>query len=183
MATIIRHSDARDNEARAFAFNDLHKSRAARTPAIAAEPAAPKADETLNSLVVVLGSAARELESAKAQWLAHWEQAALVVASAIAARVIRREVERTPDITLALVKEALELAAGSADVQLRMHPDDLAALGKRVKQLASELARLGDARIVADPEITKGGCRVDTRFGAIDQQFEAQLARIELELA
>ena len=32
------------------------------------------------------------------------------------------------------------------------------------------------------PSITPGGCRVETRYGAIDQQFEAQLARIEEEL-
>jgi flagellar biosynthesis/type III secretory pathway protein FliH len=64
-----------------------------------------------------------------------------------------------------------------------MNPDDLAAFGKRVRHVAGELGRLGDVKIVADPEITKGGCRVDTRFGTIDQQFEAQLARIELELA
>ena len=35
---------------------------------------------------------------------------------------------------------------------------------------------------MADPEIARGGCRVETRFGTIDQQFEAQLARIEEEL-
>ena len=32
------------------------------------------------------------------------------------------------------------------------------------------------------PAITPGGCRVETRFGTIDQQFETQLARIEEEL-
>jgi len=35
---------------------------------------------------------------------------------------------------------------------------------------------------VADPDITPGGCRVDTQFGSIDQQLETQLARIEEEL-
>jgi flagellar biosynthesis/type III secretory pathway protein FliH len=36
--------------------------------------------------------------------------------------------------------------------------------------------------VVADPQVSLGGCRVETRFGVIDQQFEAQLARIEQEL-
>ena len=43
------------------------------------------------------------------------------------------------------------------------------------------MAGLGDAELVADPAITPGGCRVETRFGVIDQQFETQLARIEEE--
>jgi flagellar biosynthesis/type III secretory pathway protein FliH len=182
MATIIRHSDAPANEASAFAFDDLER-RTARATAAAEEACAARTETQLDSLVSAMRSAVDALDEAKAQWLAHWEQSALIVATAIASRVIRREVERTPDITLALVKEALELAAGSADVQLRMHPDDVAAFGKRVKQVAAELGRLGDVKIAADPQITKGGCRVDTRFGTIDQQFEAQLARIELELA
>jgi flagellar assembly protein FliH len=37
-------------------------------------------------------------------------------------------------------------------------------------------------RIVADESITAGGCRVDTEFGSLDQQLEAQLARITEEL-
>ena len=42
--------------------------------------------------------------------------------------------------------------------------------------------RILDGAIVADPEITTGGCRVETQFGMIDQQFEAKLERIEEEL-
>ena len=83
----------------------------------------------------------------------------------------------------ALVREALELAAGSGSIQLRMHPDDLAVLGSQVELLTGELARLGTPEILADPTIEKGGCRVETRSGSIDQQFAAQIARIEQELA
>jgi len=141
-----------------------------------------KVARQVNKLVPALGAAVDAVHAAKAEWLAHWEKRALDVATAIAARVIRREVEQTPDITLALVREALELAGGSADVQLRMHPDDLATLGSHVERLVAELGRLGDAKVVADPGITRGGCRLDTRFGTIDQQFESQLARIAQEL-
>lgn len=136
----------------------------------------------VNAVVPALRAAVDGIQAAKAEWLAHWEKSAMDVATAIASRVIRREIKRTPEVTLALVKEALELAAGSADVQLRMHPDDLEILGQKVERLAAELGRLGDAKIVADPSITPGGCRIDTRFGTIDQQIESQLARIEQEL-
>jgi flagellar biosynthesis/type III secretory pathway protein FliH len=140
-------------------------------------------DRQLATLLPALGKAIDGIRSAQAEWLLHWEKTAVRVATAIAGRVIRREVERAPEITLALVREALELAAGSGDIELRMHPDDVAALGTQVERLAGELARLGKPEIVADPKIEKGGCRIETRFGAIDQQFTAQLARIEQELA
>jgi len=142
-----------------------------------------KVDRRLASLVAALGGAVDAIGDSKAEWLLHWEKTAVHVAAAIAGRVIRREVARTPEITLALVAEALELAAGSGEIHVRMHPDDLAVLGPHVERLTSELARLGNADLVADPTIEPGGCRVDTRFGTIDQQFAAQLERIEQELA
>jgi flagellar assembly protein FliH len=142
-----------------------------------------KVTRQLASLVPALRESIDAIGRAKAEWIAHWEKSAVHVAAAIAGRVIRREVERTPDVTLALVKEALELAAGTSDIQLRMHPADVAALGGQVERLAEELARLGKPQIVSDPKIEKGACRLETRFGTIDQQFAAQLARIEQELA
>ena len=138
---------------------------------------------TLNTLLPALTQAVSAIERSKAEWLTHWERAALRVSTAIAERVIRREVAQSPDITLDLVREALELAAGSADTELRMHPDDLKALGPYVERLVREVGRAGKATVVGDATITAGSCLVETRFGSIDQQFEAQLARIEQELS
>ena len=74
------------------------------------------------------------------------------------------------------------MAAGSTQIQLRLNPADHAALAGQVKTLVAQTARAGGAEVIADPAISPGGCRVDTRLGSIDQQFEAQLARIEQEL-
>jgi flagellar assembly protein FliH len=137
----------------------------------------------LTTLLPALRDAIDHIDAARAGWLAHWEKTAVHVAAAMAARVIRRELTRQPGVTLALVREALELASGSGELTLRMHPADFAVLGDDAERLARELSRFGKARVVADPEISPGGCRVDTRYGVIDQQFEAQLARIEQELA
>ncbi|MBI3838467.1 MAG: hypothetical protein HY288_11110 [Planctomycetia bacterium] len=141
-----------------------------------------KVSRQLTTLVPALREAIDRIHAARAGWLVHWEKTAIHVAGAIAARVIRRELTGHPEITLTLVKEALELAAGSGEIQLRLHPADFTALGAQIEQLTAELSRLGKAHLVADPQITPGGCRIDTRYGVIDQQFEAQLARIEQEL-
>jgi flagellar biosynthesis/type III secretory pathway protein FliH len=104
------------------------------------------------------------------------------LATAIAARVIRREVMHHPEITLALVRESLELAAGSTHIRLRLHPEDLAQLGGFVERITQELAPAGTTEMVADAAVEQGGCRLETSLGTIDQQFAAQLARIEEEL-
>ena len=105
------------------------------------------------------------------------------LATAIAARVIRREVRQQPDITLALVREALDLAAGSPNVRLHLNPEDYKSLGAQVRTLIDAMSALGDAEVTPDAAIGQGGCRVETRFGTIDQQIESQLTRIEEELA
>lgn len=126
---------------------------------------------------------AEELLQAKQVWLAHWEKAAVGLASAIARRVLRRELTRQPDVAVDLVREALDLAAGSQHVRVMLSPADHRALGSRIAELAERLGRLGTVEVVADAATSPGGCRVETRFGVIDQQFETQLARIEEELA
>lgn len=144
--------------------------------------AADKLAEQMKTLLPALREAVAEIQRSKLAFLAQWERSAIHFATAIAARIVRREVKRQPDITLALVREALQLAAGSPELRIQLHPDDHEALAPQVKRLVAEIDGLGSVKTVADPRISSGGCRVETRFGAIDQQFEAQLARIEEEL-
>jgi flagellar assembly protein FliH len=136
----------------------------------------------LGPTLTALRQAIDEVLRAKSAWLNHWEGRTVHLAAAIARRVIRQELTRQPQITTALVREALELAAGSAEVRIHLHPDDQAALRSQVEEIIREVSRLGTVEVVPDPRISRGGCRVETRFGVIDQQFEAQLARIEEEL-
>jgi flagellar assembly protein FliH len=136
----------------------------------------------LATVIPALRQAVRNIEEAKQSWLRHWEAAAVRVSGAIAEKLVRREIGRHPEITLTLVREALELAAGSSQLRIQLNPDDLKALRDQLRVLIDEIAPLAGAEINADPEITPGGCRVETRFGVIDQQFDAQLKRIEEEL-
>lgn len=136
----------------------------------------------LATLLPALRQVVREIHSAKQAWLEHWEKSGVHVAAAIAERLIRRELKKSPEITLTLVREALELAVGSSQLRIFIHPADHEAVAPQVQTIIAELSGLGTAELIADPQISPGGCRVETRFGTIDQQFEKQLARIEEEL-
>jgi len=136
----------------------------------------------LASLLPALRQAIREIHDAKQAWLTHWEKSAVGVAAAIAARVVRRELTQVPQIAVDWVREALELAAGSSHLRIHLHPDDCETLGRQAQVLAKELTATASIEIIPDPEISLGGCRIETRFGRIDQRLEAQLARIEEEL-
>jgi len=138
--------------------------------------------QQLETLMPALQQVIEEIRHAKQAWLKQWEKSAVHVATAIAGRLVRRELAKTPDITLRLIREALELAAGSSQLRIRLNPTDHETLGPQVEALIEGLSELAPAELIADPQITLGGCRVDTRFGTVDQQLESQLARIEEEL-
>jgi len=144
--------------------------------------AADKLGQQMATLLPALREAVNEIQRSRVAFLAQWEKSAIHLSAAIATRVVRRELKHQPDITLSLVREALELAAGSPEIRILMHPQDHEALAPQVKRLIAEMDGLGAVKTLADPQVTRGGCRVETRFGAIDQQFEAQIARIEEEL-
>jgi len=141
-----------------------------------------KVEQQLTTIVPALKQAVQSILDARQAWQRHWEQHALKLATAIASRVVRREIQRVPLITVELVREALQLAAGNERITLRLNPIDHASLKDHFSKLAAEMNHLAEAKVVADPAITPGGCRVETEFGSIDQQLEAQLARITEEL-
>ncbi len=129
-----------------------------------------------------LEQAVQAIEVAREAWIKQWNDTAIDLAAAIAQRVIRRELLQQPEIPLELVREALELASGANVVHLHMHPADISALGDRVFELIKRFESVGSAEVSPDDSIERGGCRVRTEFGVIDQTIETQLARIKEEL-
>ena len=153
----------------------------------AAREAAQKAAlEDLKSkwqtLAPALQQAIAETVQQRSSWLRNWEQQVIHLAVAIAERLVRGELSRRPDIPQQWIREVLELASSSHTLTLRLNPADYEALGPLRETLASEFGNLSPTHILADPQVTPGGCRVDTQFGYIDQQVSTQLARIEEEL-
>ncbi|MBX9792263.1 MAG: flagellar assembly protein FliH [Pirellulales bacterium] len=133
-------------------------------------------------LTTLLPALVQAIDASRQDWLRHWQVRSLEVAAAMAKRIVRRELTAEPRIALDLVREALELAVGIPQLQLSMHPEDLRLLGPAVTELCGELTRLSEVKIVTDESISRGGCRLETRFGQIDQQIESQLDRLLEEL-
>jgi flagellar assembly protein FliH len=211
MATIIRAADAHRSLLAAFNYDDLAAQAALQVAQARAEAAelivraeteadgirrqAKEAGHAaarqeveaavaaqMSPVLAALRQTVADLQDAKQQWLAHWQSRAVRLAGRIAARVIRRQLQADPEITLALVREALELAAGSPTIRVHLNPQDYKLLGAQVRTMIDAMSSLGGAEVVSDATIGQGGTRVETRFGTIDQQIESQLERIEEEL-
>ena len=139
-------------------------------------------DKQLATVLPALAAASRQIELARQEWIRHWESHLVNLSVSIAEKVIRREVAQSPEITLEIVRETLELAAGGGTIRLHLNPQDFAKLGDRVELLSRALGNLGQMQIESDAHVTAGGCVVRTEFGEIDQRIETQLQRIQQEL-
>lgn len=137
----------------------------------------------VRTLRPALDNLVRELDDTRGAWLDHWEQASLKLATEIAGRMVRHEVEVKPEVTLDWVREALSLASGASEVTVLLNTTDYQNLGQQVEQIVDSLNLIAKPRITASDAITLGGCRIETQHGSIDYQIETQLQRMIEELS
>ena len=129
-----------------------------------------------------LEKVAHQISDARGRWLGEWEASAVHLAARMAERILRRELTHEPAAPLALVRESLELASGSANITIHLAPDDCKYLTSASEEIVESLKTLAPARIVADSSVSPGGCIVKTEYGEIDQRIESQLERLTQEL-
>ncbi len=148
----------------------------------AAELAARQMQEQLRTVLPAFQAAAEALQAERDRWIAAWETAAVKLSAAIAGKILRQELSRQPELALPIIREALQLAAGQPDIKLHLHPQDLAQLQECGAEAASRLAAVGEMTLVADENVARGGCLIETRHGVIDARLETQLERIASDL-
>ncbi len=87
-----------------------------------------------------------------------------------------------PAMVEGVVREALRQVEDSAEITIQLHPDDLALMKDNNSPLLNGLPETGPLRFVGSPEITRGGCLVQTRFGVIDARRETKLEQLRKTL-
>ncbi|MES2793176.1 MAG: FliH/SctL family protein [Planctomycetota bacterium] len=138
--------------------------------------------ERLSHLVPALQAATTQLIQDREQILLQWESAAIQLSLTLAERIVRRELQMQPVAPRALIAEALQLTAGASAIVLRLNPTDVAEIETHSADWQQLLATPVSLKIIADPQITRGGCLVETPQGEIDGRIETQLARLASEL-
>ncbi|TPW17745.1 MAG: flagellar assembly protein FliH [Halothiobacillaceae bacterium] len=107
------------------------------------------------------------------------EEELVVLALAIARQIIRRELKSDPSHVMAAVREGLSiLPLASRNVRILLHPDDAQVVKNSLSLSEAEQGW----KIVDDPTVTRGGCRVITETAQIDATLEKRLALIAAQL-
>lgn len=139
-------------------------------------------EEQLQTALPALKSAAEALQAERDRWLIRWEQTAVRVGVAIAEKLLKSQIAARPELAAGMISDALRLAAGQPRLTVYLHPDDLAAWGAQGPRIVESLTACADSTLVADAEVSRGGCRIETLHGEIDGRVETMLERLAHEL-
>lgn len=169
-------------EARAVSRDEAFRDADAMIARQANELAEQRLSEQLATALPALQAAAEALQGERDRWLIRWEQTAVRLGVAIAEKLIQRQLTSRPEISGDMVANALRLAAGQPQLTVHLHPDDLTAWGDRAPEIVQSLTACADSKLVADRQVSRGGCRIETRYGEIDARIETMLRRIAEEL-
>jgi flagellar biosynthesis/type III secretory pathway protein FliH len=63
-----------------------------------------------------------------------------------------------------------------------VHPDDLALLRQHQAPILDGLPDSGPLRFVSAPDVGRGGCVIQTRFGLVDARRETKIEQIRQSL-
>ena len=103
------------------------------------------------------------------------ESELVALAIAIAKHLVRRELKTDPGQIVAVVREAIgALPVTKRHVQLHLHPED-AVLVREALSIAHDERPW---RIVEEPTMTRGGCRVVTEVSQLDSTVERRLGAV-----
>lgn len=115
-----------------------------------------------------------ELTALRTQMIRQTERQMVQLALAVARRVVHREVSLDHDLLIAMARVALDRLGESAQVTVRLHPDDYDATG--AARVANPIGT--NVTVMADPRVARGGCRVESDLGTLDAGVDAQIQEL-----
>lgn len=138
-----------------------------------------QAQDELRSAIERLAASIAEIDRYRGQVLRHTEADAVLLAIAIARRVLRRELTVDPAAIQGLVRAALERLQSQEGCRVRMHPDYVPALRASIE----ELGMGAKVEVIADPAQEPGAAVFEMPRGNLDASIDSQLREIERGLA
>ncbi len=127
-----------------------------------------------DAMVPRLAQAIEELAAVRAQMIRQTERQMVELALAVARRIIHREVSLDRDLLIAMARVALDRLGESAQITVRLHPEDFEATS------ADRISRVMGTcvTVLEDPRLERGACMVESDLGTLDISVDAQIEEV-----
>lgn len=97
------------------------------------------------------------------------------VVIALTRKIVGRELSTRRDVIASTLEAALEAAIASDEYLVTLHPDDLALAEEMHPSLVNSIRGLNHIVFKTDPDITRGGCLIESNICSVDATIEGQL--------
>nr|WP_321500102.1 FliH/SctL family protein [uncultured Dethiosulfovibrio sp.] len=100
----------------------------------------------------------------------------------VLSRLLVREVAFDQEAALRLFKNLLSRASDKEDIRVYLNPDDLDAIEAQRGNFGELVRGVRNIEFMADDEVDKGSCIVETGLGIYDARWRTQLEQISTEV-
>lgn len=94
-------------------------------------------------------------------------------------RIIHRELSFCPEIIEETLREAFRYLVNNQQIIVHLNPLDYKYISSHPSVLSFIGEDLNGIKLIEDPNITRGGCYLETSFGDVDATIESQFSKIE----
>ena len=134
--------------------------------------------ESQQQLIAAMGAVLDQFETEKRDLLIAARADVMRFAMRVAERVTRLVGVVNPDTACANLDAALRVVAAGSNLEVRLHPQDVATVEKFLKSQADRVAAGDHVRLIPDEKCAPGGCILSGAGTQVDATLDTQLEQI-----
>ena len=111
--------------------------------------------------------------------LSETEQQIVELVILMTRKVVKIISENQKSVVMANILQALKKVKGRGDVTIRVNLADVKLTSEHTQDFIKQVENVKGITVLEDSTVDKGGCIVETDFGAIDARIQSQLSELE----
>ncbi|HIP39835.1 MAG TPA: hypothetical protein EYG88_10725 [Desulfocapsa sulfexigens] len=134
-----------------------------------------QAEEDLDNIAKTFLSMCNELDRLRETILKNSSDEMKELVLAISERIIRHSVKEQEETIIATIQDAIHLAVKSDEFQIQINPADLEVVKSQKEEIISSISGLENIILQADPNIERGGCKLESTCCTVDASMTSQI--------
>jgi flagellar assembly protein FliH len=124
----------------------------------------------------------REARQRAKEIIASSETKIVELALAVSERLVRTQLTVAPETVTAIVRETMNMLNGGEQVDLYVNPADLDSCVSFSERLKEEFKEIVKLEVLADSQLPKGSCRIESESGVAEYLIEEEKEALEKTL-
>lgn len=124
----------------------------------------------------------REARQRAKEIIASSETKIIELALAVSERLVRTQLSVAPETVTAIVRETMNMLNGGEQVDLYVNPADIDACVGFSDRLKEEFKEIVKLEVLADSQLPKGSCRIESESGVAEYLIEEEKEALEKTL-